>query len=975
MNNTNKRLIESLINSTEKCKLIAEVYHLPGGTNDDHSSKSKLFLVLIVNKSVDEMGILFINNVQQQQQASVQSSQRNRSTSSATKDNNSNTSSSTTTKSRGAFFTSSASVSEDSLLSEPTTNDLSNINHSLKLTHFFPLKSSDFSLTVLGQLQFELVFKQQNISLIMEAASIGTMWSAMSALTNAIKELNQLATSTVDGNSTDVDAHSWYQYYVNQCSSVTRSSSIGSTASSTNVDESNSLASSSSAVSSSLSSITDSLIERSSDYNLNSRDESEKVIVIANSLKDDWIKTQLKARENEFTEEHQLRVVVGTWNVNSKVPKQSLAAWLRLNKYEADIYVIGLQEIDMTAGALLREETEQGIAWSNRFDETFSQAESNYYQVAARQLVGIYHVVYVHERHRNHISDVRTATEGVGVLGMMGNKGGVAIRFNLYETSFCFINSHLAPHMDAVARRNQNYNDIVRRTNFNAGAKYSPEKHDFFFWLGDLNYRIYLSDAEVRDLIKKGEYARILEHDQLQIEHKAGRVLNGMLEGKIGFQPTYKFDAGTQVYDTSEKKRVPSYTDRIFWRDTPHVKQEYYESNMEYLSSDHKPVVAGFTVGVRVIQQEKYQMCYRNLIKMLDRLENDLLPEMKLSSQKFTFDDVRYEVPIVQVLELENTGQVLCKFQFIPKPMEENKCKGWLQIEPAEGMFMPGEKIEVRLTVLVDSNTVSDLNSGKDSIDDILIIHLENGRDHFVSLAGNYLKSCFGESLESLVALGHPVRESPNVKDNAIMQAPVSKVPLEIWRLVDYIHQKGMQVEGIFKESGSPAEKLLIRDRLDTGEPFDAELETSSTAALSFAEVLLSLLESLSEPVIPYRFYKVCIEASVKEHACHHIVSKIQSVHANTFQYIMSFLRELLKYKDTHLVGVDELSIIFSRVILRPPKTNMYPRQPPSIHDQKAKVTFIKHFLISDGSQFNDKDLVLEATSTKSQQSPNSDDV
>ena len=214
--------------------------------------------------------ILFISNVQQQ--ASVQSSQRNRSTSSATKDNNSNTSTTTTTKSRGAFFTSSASLSEDSLLSEPTTNDLSNINHSLKLTHFFPLKSSDFSLTVLGQLQFELVFKQQNISLIMEAASIGTMWSAMSALTNAIKELNQLATSTVDGNSTDVDAHSWYQYYVNQCSSVTRSSSIGSTASSTNVDESNSLASSSSAVSSSLSSITDSLIERSSDYNLNSRD-------------------------------------------------------------------------------------------------------------------------------------------------------------------------------------------------------------------------------------------------------------------------------------------------------------------------------------------------------------------------------------------------------------------------------------------------------------------------------------------------------------------------------------------------------------------------------------------------------------------------------------------------------------------------------------------------------------------------------
>ncbi len=691
------------------------------------------------------------------------------------------------------------------------------------------------------------------------------------------------------------------------------------------------------------------------------------MIVIQNSLKDDWIKTQLKARENEFTEEHQLRVVVGTWNVNSKVPKQSLASWLRLDKYEADIYVIGLQEIDMTAGALLREETEQGIAWSNRFDETFSMTESKYYQVAARQLVGIYHVVYIHEKHRNHLSDVRTATEGVGVLGMMGNKGGVAIRFNLYETSFCFINAHLAPHMDAVARRNQNYNDIVRRTNFNMGAKYSPEKHDFFFWLGDLNYRIYLSDGEVRELIKKGDYSTILEHDQLHIEHKAGRVLNDMVEGKITFQPTYKFDAGTQLYDTSEKKRVPSYTDRIFWRDTPHVKQEYYASNMEYLSSDHKPVVGGFTVGVRVIQQDKYNMCYRNLIKMLDRLENDLLPEMRLSSQKFTYTDVRYENPDVQILELENTGQVLCKFQFIPKPMNKLKCKGWLQIEPSEGMFMPGEKIEVRLTVHVDSKTVADLNSGKDSIDDILIIHLENGRDHFVSVSGNYLKSCFGDSLENLVALGHPVRESPNssstinsIRDNALMQASVSKVPVEIWRLIDYIHQRGMQVEGIFKESGPPAEKLLIRDRLDTGEPFGTELESSSTAPFSFAEVLLSLLESLVEPIIPYRFYKLCIEASASEHACHHIISKIQPVHSNTFRYLMSFLRELLKYKDVHLVGVDELSIIFSRVLLRPPKDNSNLRQPPSIHDQKAKVTFIKHFLVSDGSQFNDKELIID---------------
>lgn len=39
------------------------------------------------------------------------------------------------------------------------------------------------------------------------------------------------------------------------------------------------------------------------------------------------------------------RIVLGTWNVNSKFPKENelylISEWLRLDQYEADIYVIG----------------------------------------------------------------------------------------------------------------------------------------------------------------------------------------------------------------------------------------------------------------------------------------------------------------------------------------------------------------------------------------------------------------------------------------------------------------------------------------------------------------------------------------------------------------------------------------------------------------------------------------------------------
>lgn len=49
----------------------------------------------------------------------------------------------------------------------------------------------------------------------------------------------------------------------------------------------------------------------------------------------------------------------------------------------------------------------------------------------------------------------------------------------------------------------------------------------------------------------------------------AGRVFRGLREGQIGFRPTYKFDrasANPFAYDTSEKRRIPAWCDRVFFR-------------------------------------------------------------------------------------------------------------------------------------------------------------------------------------------------------------------------------------------------------------------------------------------------------------------------------------------------------------------------------------------------------------------------
>lgn len=76
--------------------------------------------------------------------------------------------------------------------------------------------------------------------------------------------------------------------------------------------------------------------------------------------------------------------------------------------------------------------------------------------------------VFVDEKHLEYVTNVDSSYVGTGVLGMMGNKGGVAIRMDLHSTSVCFVNCHLAAHAEERDRRNQDFNDIRNKIMFNS---------------------------------------------------------------------------------------------------------------------------------------------------------------------------------------------------------------------------------------------------------------------------------------------------------------------------------------------------------------------------------------------------------------------------------------------------------------------------------------------------------------------------
>ena len=83
--------------------------------------------------------------------------------------------------------------------------------------------------------------------------------------------------------------------------------------------------------------------------------------------------------------------------------------------------------------------------------------------------------------------------------------------------------------------------------------------HDFVIWLGDLNYRINLDAEATRTLATRGEIEALRAHDQLLSAVRSGAAFDSFSEAELDFPPTYKYDIGTDNFDTSEKRRPPAW--------------------------------------------------------------------------------------------------------------------------------------------------------------------------------------------------------------------------------------------------------------------------------------------------------------------------------------------------------------------------------------------------------------------------------
>jgi hypothetical protein len=338
----------------------------------------------------------------------------------------------------------------------------------------------------------------------------------------------------------------------------------------------------------------------------------QKAVVLFDPIAD-WVNTELHKRATEWSSMQSLKVFAGTYNLNGRDGDENLMPWLApQGQIDADIYAIGFQEIvELTPSQIVSADPIKVRFWAEKVLACLDPKQRDrYVLLRTGQLVGAALLIFVRRECLEHIKHVEGAMRKTGLKGMSGNKGAVAVRMDYGATRICFLNAHFAAGHQNYHERNQDFVTILHGIKFQRGRNVL-DHHDAVIWLGDFNYRISLPIEQVKALIEQEDWGQLYSADQLNREMIKGKVFQYFDEAEITFPPTYKFDNGTDEYDTSDKQRIPAWTDRILKKGSG-MRQLQYGSAMLRLS-DHKPVFATYQMDVQLVDEVKRSAIERGL--------------------------------------------------------------------------------------------------------------------------------------------------------------------------------------------------------------------------------------------------------------------------------------------------------------------------------------------------------------------------
>ena len=257
--------------------------------------------------------------------------------------------------------------------------------------------------------------------------------------------------------------------------------------------------------------------------------------------------------------------------------------------------------------------------------------------------------------------------------------------------------------------------------------------------------------------------------------------------------------------------------------------------------------------------------------------------------------NVRFEEPQGTRISVRNTGDVPATVKFLNFPGTDRICPSWIHVSPVECTVDVGESQDIAITIMIDNAESSiDVYGQKGTIDEVLVLHVEGGRDFFVRVEGTYEITCFGLSLENQLNLEKPVRV---VEDSSLIDVTtvLRSVPYALHELTVWLLQDGRLKDSNLlqdQEDGSGVGGIsAIRDSLDEGQPLHPDTVPGEVIA-----TLGHWRELLPQPLIPttvlYRWGNG--GKGFIEQAASFLEQELPARFLHVNVYIVSLLREMV---------------------------------------------------------------------------------
>ncbi|XP_010551680.1 PREDICTED: type II inositol polyphosphate 5-phosphatase 15 isoform X2 [Tarenaya hassleriana] len=580
---------------------------------------------------------------------------------------------------------------------------------------------------------------------------------------------------------------------------------------------------------------------------------------------DNVLRAELAGKEFLYTRIENLKILTGTWNVGQgRASTDSLVSWLGSAASGVEVVVVGLQEVEMGAGVLAMSAAKETVGlegsslgqwWLDMISRTLDEG-STFGRVGSRQLAGLLIAVWVRNNLKPHVGDIDAAAVACGFGRAIGNKGAVGLRLRVYDRVMCFVNCHFAAHLEAVNRRNADFDHVYRTMAFSrqsngnsgaAGASFGvsvprggnavgvgtvepmPElsEADMVIFLGDLNYRLDdITYDEARDFISQRCFDWLREKDQLHAEMQAGNVFQGMREADIRFPPTYKFErhqAGLAGYDSGEKKRIPAWCDRILYRDSrknsgsdcslecPIVSSvSQYDACMDVTDSDHKPVRCVSSIKIARVDESIRRQEFGEIMRSNKKIkvmlgELSKVPETIVSTNNIILQN--HDTTLLRITNKSEKNsaffEIICDGQSHIKedghaydhhPRGSFGFPQWLEVYPGTGIIKPNHIAEVSIH-LEDFPTVEEFVDGVPQNS-----WCEDVRDEEIILVVKVRGRFSTETRNHRIRVRHclsAARKSGQRSENPMGKAPVNVLPRSDYQRFSNTHDMVEQLRNL----------------------------------------------------------------------------------------------------------------------------------------------------------------------------------